>query len=805
MHIFRIVVILMLLSCAPVSIASFLLDAAAKGDIEKVEALIASGVNLEICDPATGQTALMKAAAGNQIEVTRLLVDAGANLEAYSKYGSTPLSYAAKSADAELIQYLLSKGAKVNGQKSDGYTPLMSAANLNSPEIVKLLLKNGADIHFKTPTRWTVMHAAAIRNQAENIEVLIEAGAKPSPRNTRGWTPLMIAAQYGNSEAAKALIAGKANPSESNGDINAIVAAARFGNYETALLLANAGADLRGTEFITAPLVYAVSNGQYDLAKRMIELGAPVPQYASGLYGAALGSHSRCVELLCEHGAVLNRTDWEKVQEVVLERSDVRSHIAIYRALQIKDATDSNREQIAQALQPAFEIMLAAHQGRADDLQPMIEPAMRDHPWSLVAAYHYAQREGRIDTIEQLQSLHDKAKRLADRKPNDLKALTKSAKANDAETMKRLLEKGADPNFGDPKEYSPMMIAIRGKQPALVKLLLEHGADPNRDPGWNSRSPLAQACYKGNPEIVKLLLDAGADPDAGGDGFTPLYFSAGKGELESIEALLEAGADINLGCPGFEKCTALIAAASKGQAEAVTLLVKEGANIEQEDEKGFTALSAATANAHTDVARQLIRLGAKPPENYDGLRPKIALLDVSNSGRLQRLLKAGADPNEKSVRLVHPDGVRYVTPLDELLSKSRVKHECVVLLLEAGADLKLTSGPLVNSHIMSEKTVDLLLKSGADVNQGDPFFMGGVRPLQLAAVYGKFELFQKLLEAGADPSLRSLESKLTLDQVIRGWPTVHPEVKEERLTKTNELIAAWRGQQGKDKPGGQDK
>lgn len=805
MDAFRITIVLFFLISAPAYAMAQLLDAAAIGDSSQIQTLIGSGAKIEVRDPNTGQTPLMKAAQGNQHEAARLLVEAGANLEAYCKFGSTPLSYAAKYGDAELIKYLLSKGAKVNGQRGDGYTPLMSAANLNTPEITTLLLKHGADLHFKTPTGWTAMHAAAIRNRADNVKVLIEAGAPPSPRNTQSWTPLMIAAQHGNTEAAKALIAGKADPSETNGDINAIVAAARFGQYETALVLANAGADLKGTDFITAPLVYAVSNGQYDLAKRMIELGSPVPKFASGLYGAALSSHSECVELLCEHGAILNEADWKTVQTVVLERSDVRTHVAIYRAQQFKDANDLLREEIAKTLDPAFEVMLAAHQGRTNDLQLLIEPVMRDHPWALVAAYNYAQSEGRIDTIEQLKPVYYKAKRLAERKPNDLKALTRAAKSNDHEAMKRLLSKGADPNYGDPKEFSPMMISIEGKHPELVKLLLEHEADPNKDPGWNSRSPLAQACYRGTPEIVKLLLLAGADPDKGGDGFTPLYFSANKGDLESIELLLKAGADINLGCLGFEKCTPLIAAASKGQSEAVALLVKSGAEIELKDEKGFTPLSAATANAQFDVARQLIRLGAQPPETADDLLPKITLLDVRNFDRLKKLLESGADPNARTVRRVYPDGILMLRPLEDLLSDTRIKHESVVLLLDAGADLKLTVGPLARGYNMPEETVDLLIKYGADVNQGDPRFMGGVRPIQITAVYGKFDLFQKLLIAGADPSLRSVESKLTLEQVIRGWPTIHPEVREERLAKANKLLATWREQQAREEPAGQNK
>jgi len=82
--------------------------------------------------------------------------------------------------------------------------------------------------------------------------------------------------------------------------------------------------------------------------------------------------------------------------------------------------------------------------------------------------------------------------------------LHSAASAGDAERVRELLKKGADPNVRDEYGNTPLHVAAYEGHVDVVRLLLEHGADPtvkNKD----GDTPLDLARARGHREVVSLI------------------------------------------------------------------------------------------------------------------------------------------------------------------------------------------------------------------------------------------------------------------------------------------------------------
>lgn len=113
-------------------------------------------------------------------------------------------------------------------------------------------------------------------------------------------------------------------------------------------------------------------------------------------------------------------------------------------------------------------------------------------------------------------------------------ALHIAIKRNDMESLKLLLEYGADPNVLDLGCCSPLHWAATKNNLVAVKLLLDTKADPNLKDLAKSTA-LHEAVRKKNYEIVKLLLKYGASPNIEDiSGTTPFDLVADDQQLLDI-------------------------------------------------------------------------------------------------------------------------------------------------------------------------------------------------------------------------------------------------------------------------------
>jgi len=229
------------------------------------------------------------------------------------------------------------------------------------------------------------------------------------------------------------------------------------------------------------------------------------------------------------------------------------------------------------------------------------------------------------------------------------------------ETLRVLLEAGADPNARYAEELTPLMLVVRSDSEPLaaVKTLIKHGADVNAkcdcsacDPrsGSHGCGALLIAASKGHrdtvmalldkgarvndqtdanrtalmltgkADIVRTLLQKGADPNIqDSEGKTALMWAVdafGAG-LDGVQALLERGADVN--AQDGQQLTVLSYAAAAGEADIVRTLLDNGADINAKTDKDMTPLMLATINGHAHVVRDLVTRGAAlGGQNYAG-------------------------------------------------------------------------------------------------------------------------------------------------------------------------------------------
>ncbi len=126
-----------------------LIAAAAAGDLELVEVLLARGANpdAQAGDGRTPLHAAVESEGGESLAVVARLIAAGADLHVVGMNGWTPLHLAAARGFEPKARLLLDAGAEVDRRATiDGEeTPLQEAARAGRPEAIPLLLERGAD------------------------------------------------------------------------------------------------------------------------------------------------------------------------------------------------------------------------------------------------------------------------------------------------------------------------------------------------------------------------------------------------------------------------------------------------------------------------------------------------------------------------------------------------------------------------------------------------------------------------------------------------------------------------------------
>lgn len=206
-------------------------------------------------------------------------------------------------------------------------------------------------------------------------------------------------------------------------------------------------------------------------------------------------------------------------------------------------------------------------------------------------------------------------------------------------TIELLMGHGADPDAGDQGGTTPLHVAARRGEAAIVRALVKSSRGrPNRE---NNR-PVSVAAYYGKPEVFQILFEPDKAREVNTDGQSLLHLAAFGGHPEILKTLI----------PYFETVdgsdrkgwTPLFYAIDDAHTEAVELLLRHGASAEHRAADGTTPLHLGGGCRESRVVRQLLQqeVDVDLPDR-DGNTP---LHHAAGWGRLENirlLLASGAD------------------------------------------------------------------------------------------------------------------------------------------------------------------
>ena len=497
---------------------------------------------------------------------------------------------------------------------------IADAAMREDNAAVQRLITSKANVNEAQPDGTTALHWAAYHGDAKLAGKLISAKANPNSLTDTGVTPLSLACENGNPDVVRALLkaGADANQTLTNGE-TPLMMAARTGRVQILEVLLASGVDINAKEKLrgTTALMWAAANSNPEAVKFLVSKGADI--------------NVRSATTPPGRNPYLAPPGRERIQEFI-DGTGLRG--AIVEQDKQDTTNPESKENAAKAREEAKkkfdEEVIAAKAAVARFPKPAPYSKRGAKQWGGLTPLLFAAREGNLETV------------------------------------KILLDAGADVNQTSEYSWTALLVATQNRYYKLGAYLLQRGADPNiqNGGGWN---PLYIATDNRNIErgeyptrkpdmdhleYIRLLLAAKANPNQRmhsstetrtvftnqwlfEEGATPFLRAAQSGDIVLMKLLLGHGADPSI--PTDHKVTPLMVASGIGWVEGVTyewspeqtletvkMLLDLGANVNAQDElDGRTALMGAAHKGRDDVVQLLVDRGADPALHDIGSRDSI--------------------------------------------------------------------------------------------------------------------------------------------------------------------------------------
>ena len=234
-------IVRLLKTSGDISDAARLAIAVRTGDLERIEALLATGIDVNAVD-ADNTTPMLHAALAGHMDAVIVLAERGGQVEAANSDGLTPLGVLVMAGGTEIVGDLLSRGANPN-HKMNGIPVLSLAVVAGDDAMVDLLLERGADSTLASEDGATPGMLAMSLGRSELAQRL---GGIPEPVSAADF---MAAVSDGDVDTVRRLLSAGADPDQTaDNGMPAIVIAAAAGDFATVVYLLRAGADVMSSD-----------------------------------------------------------------------------------------------------------------------------------------------------------------------------------------------------------------------------------------------------------------------------------------------------------------------------------------------------------------------------------------------------------------------------------------------------------------------------------------------------------------------------------------------------------------------------